>query len=122
MVFCPFLRKKGFCLKGSNCDFSHSDLNQNTATNQPLSNENQLSNDQLPFLEKNSKKYVAYIEPHRKDLTENGSLSDNSSTLPHSLLSITTPPPCSAPTPLSTPSNFSTPTVNGDPCHPPLRQ
>lgn len=25
MVFCPFLRKKGFCLKGSNCDFSHSD-------------------------------------------------------------------------------------------------
>ena len=52
MVFCPFLRKKGFCLKGSNCDFSHSDLNQNTATNQPLSNENQLGNDQLPFLEK----------------------------------------------------------------------
>ena len=45
MVFCPFLRKKGFCLKGSNCDFSHSDLNQNTATNQPLSNENQLGND-----------------------------------------------------------------------------
>ena len=49
MVFCPFLR---FCLKGSNCDFSHSDLNQDTATNQPLSNESQLGNDQLPFLGK----------------------------------------------------------------------
>ena len=21
--FCPFLRKKGYCLKGSRCDFSH---------------------------------------------------------------------------------------------------
>ena len=41
MVFSPFVRTKGFCLKGSNCDFSHNDLNQNKATNQPLSNENQ---------------------------------------------------------------------------------
>ena len=28
MVFCPFLRKKGHCLKGMKCDFSHNDVNQ----------------------------------------------------------------------------------------------
>ena len=38
LVPCPFLQRRGFCLKGSSCDFSHTKLRPSNVTQRPLPN------------------------------------------------------------------------------------
>ena len=49
MVPCPFLKNKGFCLKGSLCDFSHAHISSITNRNSSFFEKRQdLVKDQFP--------------------------------------------------------------------------